>query len=372
MIAFLSVFPPFRGGIARFSHHLYEELRQRHTTHAYNFTKLYPPLLFPGTSQTEQGEEPYAVPVLHSHQPLNWRAAGLRMLQAKPQVLVYSHWHPFFAPAMRAAISTMKDRRPGLEVVGLFHNVLPHEYFPGARLLTNRLLEVTDVPVVLSSQTEAEMAVWRPGRDPVRLFHPVYDQPVPAVPTADLRRKHGIRPDETVLLFFGFVRPYKGLDILIEALNRLDLAALNLRILVVGEFYIDPAETLKGIRNEHLPQYEIVNRYVSREEAGEYLALSDALVLPYRSASQSGILSNAVNFQLPVIVSNLPGLTDHVSDGVNGYIHRREDPADLARAIHRFVTEADRPSLRAAMGALKAELGWGTFARRLLGTVGME
>lgn len=372
MISFLSVFPPFRGGISRFSHHLYEALRQRHTTRAFNFSHLYPPILFPGTSQTETGDEPYATPVLHSYQPFNWRGTGLRILKARPQVLIYSYWHPFFAPSMAGVISAMKDRRPGLDVIGVLHNVRAHEYFPMQKSLFKRLMSLTDYPVVLSSQTEGEYRDWMGGASPSRLFHPVYEQPLPDKPISELRRKHGFADNEKVLLFFGFIRHYKGLDVLIDALNLLDLQALRIRPLIVGEFYIDKATLVNRIRPDHLPYYEIIDKYVSHHEAAEVLALSDAMMLPYRSASQSGILSNAVNFSLPVICSDLAGLTDHVTDGVNGRIHRREDPIDLARMIKRFVETDDAAGMRAEMHRLKGGLGWDSFASKLLAISGIS
>lgn len=372
MISFLSVFPPFRGGISRFSHHLYEALRQRHTTRAFNFSHLYPPILFPGKSQTESGDEPYATPVLHSYQPFNWRPTGLRILKARPQVLIYSYWHPFFAPSMTSVISAMKDRRPGLEVIGLLHNVRAHEMFPMEKTLFKRLMAQTDYPVVLSSQTEGEYRDWMGGAQPERLFHPVYEQPMPEKSVSELRKKHGFEDGDTILLFFGFIRTYKGLDVLIDALNLLDLQALRIRPLIVGEFYIDKATLVNRIRPDHLPYYEIIDSYVSHHDAAEFMAMSDAMMLPYRSASQSGILSNAVNFNLPVICSDLAGLTDHVTDGVNGMIHRREDPIDLARVIQRFVQTGDAKTMRAEMQRLKGGLGWDSFASRMLALSGIS
>lgn len=373
MISFLSVFPPFRGGISRFSHHLYEALRQRHTTRAFNFSHLYPPILFPGTSQVEaSADEPYARAALHSYQPFNWRKTGYTILKARPQILIYSYWHPFFAPSMAGVISAMKDRRPGLDVIGVLHNVRAHEYFPAQQMLFRRLMRLTDHPVVLSSQTEGEYREWMRGSTPDRLFHPVYEQPLPESPRSELRRKHGFRPEDNILLFFGFIRQYKGLDVLIDALNLLDLQALNIRPLIVGEFYMDKASFISRIRPDHLPYYEIIDKYVSHDQAGEFLAMSDAMMLPYRSASQSGILSNAVNFNLPVICSDLPGLTDHVTDGLNGMIHRREDAIDLARVIKRFVEAGDTSAMRGEMQRLKTGLGWDSFASRLLALSGIS
>lgn len=272
---------------------------------------------------------------------------------------------------MSGVISAMKDRRPGLEVIGVLHNVHAHEYFPLQKPLFKRLMSLTDYPVVLSSQTEGEYRDWMRGASPARLFHPVYEQPLPENPIPELRRKHGFADHDKVLLFFGFIRHYKGLDVLIDALNLLDLKALNIRPLIVGEFYMDKAPFISRIRPDHLPYYEIIDKYVSQHEAAEVLALSDVMMLPYRSASQSGILSNAVNFSLPVICSDLPGLTDHVTDGVNGRIHRNEDPIDLARVIKNHLETGDSASMRAEMHRLKAGLGWDSFAAQLLGVAGV-
>lgn len=366
MVSFLSVFPPYRGGIAQFSDYVYHSLQQYETVKAYNFSTLYPNLLFPGKSQTiDYQSTEYAKPVLHSYNPFNWKQAALYLASDNPDAVLYSHWHPFFAPALQQALSTVKKRCPATKIVGIAHNVIPHEPFPFQISLTRKLFGLTDDVVLLSHQTLLEFRALHFGDKYQKLFHPVYEQEWPDESRAELRRKYGFEQDETVLLFFGLVRKYKGLDLMIEALNKIDLRKHKIRPLIVGEFYTDRQAILCEIDTDDVSQYNVIDRFVSDEEAAEVMRLSDAMVLPYRSASQSGVLSNAVNFQLPVIVSDLPGLTEHIEEGETGLIFESNDVEALKEAILRFAEEDLYESFSDRMESLKARLSWDRFADAL-------
>jgi len=362
VIAFQSVFPSFRGGISKFSDHLYRSLSKRYPVRAFNYKKLYPPLLFPGTTQLlEETEEPYAHPTLHAYNPLNWNAAYRRMIHAETQVYLYSHWHPFFAASQISILKEIKTRNPDVRIAGILHNVAPHERFPGQDVLTRRLFKLTDVPIVLSEQTDQEYRGLMSGKHARRLFHPVYEQSWPTESRDVIRARLGIKPDEVVVLFFGLVRQYKGLDVLVDALNLINLENTRIRPFVVGEFYIEPRTVLNRIKSDHLPYYEIVNRYVTDAEAATYLAASDVMVLPYRTASQSGVLSNALNFDLPVIVTDLPGLTELVQQGETGLVVDADNPVALARGLVRISTQINRDTMRKNVSRYRDHLSWGRF-----------
>ena len=362
MIAFQSVFPSYRGGISKFSDHLYQALSEWYPVRAFNYKKLYPPLLFPGTSQfLEESDEPYAHPTLHAYNPFNWKSAYRRMIHAETQVYLYSHWHPFFTASQISILKEIKTRNPQVYTAGILHNVLPHEHFPMQQVLTRRLLTLTDAPIVLSEQTHQEYLGLMSGERPHRLFHPVYDQSWPTEDRESIRKRLGIQPGEVAVLFFGLVRSYKGLDVLIDALNLIHLEKTRIRPFIVGEFYIDSQQLLSKIKDEHLPYYEIVNRYVSDQDAANYLAASDIMVLPYRSASQSGVLSNALNFNLPALVTDLPGLTELVRQDETGRIAEPGNAVSLARELVYMSTEADLGSMRRHVEAYRKELSWSRF-----------
>jgi glycosyltransferase involved in cell wall biosynthesis len=243
---------------------------------------------------------------------------------------------------------------------------MPHEPFPLQKWLTHKLFDQTDEVVLLSSQTEIEYRALHYDKPFHHLFHPVYEQTWPTNQRSSLRKRLGFEEHEIVVLFFGLVREYKGLDVLIDALNMTDLNKFNIRPVIVGEFYTNKQKLLNRIDPHDLDRYTIVDRFVKEEEAAEYLFAADIMVLPYKSASQSGILSNAINFHLPVIVSDLPGLTEHIRHSENGLIFKSNDPGSLHDVITYFAIETDAQHYQRQMAQLKQELSWTTFTNQLL------
>lgn len=366
MISFLSVFPPYRGGIATFSDYLYKNLKNKYSVKAYNFSKLYPSLLFPGKSQkTDLPEKQYAEPVLNSMNPLNWAQAGRTLAVSDPEILLYSFWHPFFAPSFWLTLKTLKKRRPLVKRIGIVHNVLPHEYFPFQKFLTIHLFKQTDHIILLSGQSVSEFKKLSINTPFKKLFHPVYNQPLPLESKAALRARYNLPVENTIFIFFGLIRDYKGLDIFIRALNRLHLNTLNITPLIVGEFYTDKEKLLNLIKPRHRQHYTIIDRFVSRKEMGEFLSLSDAMVMPYRTATQSGVLSNALNFNLPVITSDLPGLTEHIEHNRNGLIFPSGDDRKMAEMIHKMLDNTIRSSMAGEMKATQKKLSWQQFIEEL-------
>lgn len=367
MISFLSVFPPFRGGISTFSDHLYRHLINREKVNAYNFKKLYPSLLFPGESQEQEKQnEVYAAPLLHSFNPLNWNRAAGRISEEQPDYFIYSYWNPFFAPAYSRILSRMNRQNPFTETLCIAHNILPHEWFPLDRFLMKRMLKRTGKVVLLSEQTRWELGQLNLDIEHLKLFHPVYPVDPPGRSRSELRREYGFRSGDHVILFFGLVRPYKGLDLLIQALNRLNLAELQVRPLIAGEFYDEKSRYTDLIKEDHTSRYTIIDRFVSDKELAEIFTLSDLLVLPYRTASQSGILANAIQFQLPTLVSDQPGLTEHIEQGKTGYIFESGNIEALKNAIQAFIKDGHSETIRENLLYLKGELSWEHFTGELL------
>jgi glycosyltransferase involved in cell wall biosynthesis len=370
VIIFQSVFPSYRGGIARFSDNMFRQLRKHVSVTPYNYRALYPSLLFPGKTQyLEDGhlsEQVTAEALVHAFNPFTWKAAARHMIQADTAAYVYSHWHPFFAASQIRIIKELRKLNPHIEIAGMVHNVLPHEHFPLQAGLNRRLFQLTNHNIVLSRHSDDQFRKLMFGQKPVRLFHPVYEEPWPQTPREQVRRRLGYKPDEIIVLFYGLVRPYKGLDVLIDALNLINLEQTRIRPLIVGEFYVDADTILSRIRKDHLPYYEILNHYVSDEIAADYLYASDVMVLPYRSASQSGIFSNALNFELPMVVSDLPGLTEHIEHGKNGRIFPVGDPVSLAKELCFLTENGVLDGYRRQMTELRQHLSWNRFAVELL------
>ncbi len=367
MISFVSVFPPYRGGISNFSDYLFSHLSNIRDVEAFNFKRLYPNLFFPGATQYREDSNPeYAPRMLHAYNPLNWRTTGKSIAHQSPEVLLFSFWHPFFIPAFNGIISQVRKLSPKTKICTVVHNVSPHEGFPFASSLMQSFFQKNDLVITLSNQTQKEFENLGTTTQSLKLFHPVYDRPLPKTPEAELRNKYGVKESDKIPLFFGLIRDYKGLDVMIKALNKIDLHARQIRPFIVGEFYADKEKLLQLIKPEHKDQYVIIDRFVSQTEANEIFTISDLLVLPYKSASQSGVFNDALNFNLPAIVSDQPGLTEHISHQKTGLIFESECIEQLVQLVEDFLSKPDmRTEISSNLTKLKASLSWEKFTQQL-------
>lgn len=367
MINFLSVFPPYRGGIAKFSNSLYQVLTKTKDIRAFNFKKLYPNLLFPGTSQyNQQCQSEYAQKLLHSYNPFNWKTAAKILFTPQTELFIYSYWHPFFAPAFSRILSYKQNFYPDIPAICVAHNIIPHETFPGGRYLLKRMLDKTDNTIVLSKQTKNELMNVCPVCEHTLLFHPVYELPKPDKSIPALRRKHGFSMHENIVLFFGLIRDYKGLDLLIKAMNKINMNKYDIRVVVAGEFYTNKRKYLSLIESDKINYYSLYDRFISEQEMAELFTISDLMVLPYRSASQSGVLANAIFFQLPAIVSNHAGLTEQIAHDKNGLVFQNNDIEHLRNSILKYFKMGLKPEFSSNLSQLKKELSWNKFAKALL------
>lgn len=374
MITIVSVFPPYRGGIATFSDYLYQNLKTMADIEAINFSHLYPGILFPGKTQFDihKKQTEYAKRVIHSWNPFNWGESAEKILETDPDQVLFTYWHPFFAAAYLRIVHLIKKKKPGVKISVLAHNVMPHERFPFGEKLSQKLLNTADKILLLSEKSLNEANALHIESEISVLFHPVYEQPFPGSSRKELREKYGFREEDYIPLFFGLVRPYKGLDIFINALNSLDLKMDQIKPLIAGEFYTDKTTLLSQIEPEHKSDYTVIDRFVSDQEMAELFFISDVLVMPYRSATQSGILANAINFLLPSIVTDLKGLTEHIDHGKTAWIVPKEDPSELAKAIKKLSEAEIRTDIKKRLIPLKEKLSWQNFSTRLLSEISKE
>lgn len=362
-VAILGPTHPHRGGIAQNTTLLARALAARHELAMISFRRLYPGLLFPGTTQFDRSEAAILPPVapeplLDSVNPFTWRAAGLRLRALAPEVLIVPWWHPFFGPSVGLAARTAR-RGPGApKRIFLCHNVEPHEATPLDRALAGYGLGAAD-GFLVHARSEAERLRSRARGRPVRV-HPlpayeIFSARPPA--RAAARAALGIGEART-LLFIGYVRPYKGLADLLEALRLARPDAWDL-LLVVGEFY-EPRERYRALLEDARlrEKVRVVDRYVANEEVATYFAAADAVALPYRSATGSGIAQIAYGAGVPVIATRTGGLEEVVEEGVSGLLVAPEQPAALARAVERFFDEGLGPRLREGVARVRGRYTW--------------
>jgi glycosyltransferase involved in cell wall biosynthesis len=351
---------PLRGGIAHYNALLYAHLsKQGHHVDVVTFKRQYPSFLFPGKTQEETGEAGVSLKsevLVDSVNPLNWIRVGLALRKRKADLIIFKYWLPFFGPCF-GTICRVAKRGTKTKVLAICDNVIPHEHRPGDRIFTEYAFRGVDSYIVQSDSVEKDLISVVDDPKYKKVPHPVYEIFGKKIPKSEARQHLKIN-DEKVLLFFGYVRKYKGLHLLIDAMKEV-LKTHRIRLLVVGEFYDDLESYLWHMTDAQVREsITVVSDYVPNEKVGEYFSAADAVVLPYLSATQSGIAQIAYNFDTPVIATDVGGLAEVVIDGVSGLIVPPENPAALADAIRRFYDEQLEPALAAGAAEEKKKYTW--------------
>ena len=332
---------PFRGGIAHYMALLYNHLLERqHDVHIVTFSRQYPAFLFPGKSQEEVRSSGVAVPsrqMIDSINPWTWFRAARWIRSQNPDLVIFKYWLPFFGPCF-GTISWLVRRSTGTNVVFICDNVIPHERRIGDRAFTRYAFRYVDQFIVQSHAVERELQEFLPGAPSRFVPHPIYEIFGQAIPKARARDQLSL-PSSQVILFFGYIRPYKGLDILLRALP-LVLQRHPVTLLVVGESYEGTAHYLGRTRELGIADSVVLHtEYVPNDSVSMYFSACDVVVLPYRSATQSGIVQIAYQFGRPVIATDVGGLSEVVLHEETGLIVPPDNPDALAQAIIRFYDE---------------------------------
>jgi len=357
---------PLRGGIAIDNDALAQALSQAgHAVTQLSFSRLYPRVLFPGRSQYDvtAGVVPArARPCIDSVNPLSWWRTAQTVARLRPDLVTFQWWHPFFAPCYAAIMARCKRVCPAAARVLISHNTRPHEPLPGQDAAL-RLVARHCNGVIVHSRSEQDLMTAVAPRAVVRLVDYPLLPTARTLPTREAaQRRLGV--SGRVLLFFGYVRKYKGVDLLLQALAQVP-TDLAVTLLIAGECYgpWEPYHTLiekLGLTD----RVRVINRYIPEPEWPDLFAASDALVLPYRTASQSMSIALAYGFGKPVIVSRVGGLAEAVEDGRTGLIAEPE-PAALAAAVRRLYGEFLGSPYQEHLDARRRRLGWGPLIRLL-------
>jgi glycosyltransferase involved in cell wall biosynthesis len=353
-----------RGGIAHFIALLASHLKQRHEPHIFSFTRQYPSFLFPGKTQMEEGEP--GIPVdaqaeIDSINPFNWIRVGLKARRLNPDVILYKYWMPFFGPCFGTICAIAKWKR-ATRVIAVCDNVIPHEHRPGDWLFTKYAFAFTDGYIVMSDSVERDLQTMVTSPRYKKAAHPVYEIFGRSLAKADARARLGLSGEgRKILLFFGYVRKYKGLHTLIDAMMLIP-RQMGITLLVVGEYYGDEQEYRAHIAQAGLTDVISVHSdYVPNERVAEYFCAADAVVLPYSSATQSGIAQIAYQFNKAVIATDVGGLAEVVIDRVSGLITKPDDPRQLADAIISFYDGKMEDALSRGAAEEKKKYSWDTL-----------
>ncbi len=327
---------PYRGGPASFNDRLAQEFSaEGHDVEVITFSLQYPELLFPGKTQYTDSPAPEGVKIkrrLNSIYPFNWLSVGYEIKKAKPDILLIRFWLPFMGPCFGTVARIVKSNRH-TAVVCIFDNVIPHEKRPGDKILTRYLTSGIDGAIVMSNTVLDDLKSFRENI-PVKLSpHPLFDNYGTPVTREDALEKLKLDSGYSYLLFFGFIRAYKGLDLLLEAFSDSRLRGKNLKLIIAGEFYEDDIPYREQIKRYNLAD-DIVffDHFVKDDEVCLIFSASDLIVQPYRSATQSGVTQIAFHFEKPMLVTDVGGLREIVADGKCGYVVKPE-AIDITNAI---------------------------------------
>jgi glycosyltransferase involved in cell wall biosynthesis len=364
-IALVGPLAPWRGGLAQYLALLGEALATRAEVRAITFTRQYPGFLFPGKTQFDPAAERPRFPVealLDSIGPWTWRRVAERLEGFEPGAVVLKWWMPFFAPAFASSVGPL--RRRGTRVVLVCDNLVPHEHRPLDAAFTRWMLRNSDGYLVMSESVERDLDRLKPGAPRRRVLHPLYAQfDRGRFDRASARVRLGLGADDEVALFFGYVRRYKGLDTLLEAWGRVRARRRRAILVVAGEAYEDtaPYEALaRAAGGESAVRLRL--RYAPDEEVEALFKAADVAVLPYRSATQSGVTHVAYALGVPVITTDVGGLAETVRPEETGLIVPPADPAALAEAIVKYFEDDLAPRMQAGVGRLRREHSWETLA----------
>ncbi len=352
---------PYRGGIAHFLQGTFQGLAKRgHQVAVVNFSRQYPELLFPGKTQYEESPGQHSIPsirLLDSINLLSWVKTARYIIRQKPDLVVFMHWMPFFAPAYGFIAKRLRTK--GIEVLCLVHNALPHERRPGDRSMSRYFFNACNGFIVMSDVVAGDLKGLGVTAPITQVGHPVYEHFGNVMSRKKARQQLGLKSEQPVLLFFGFVRRYKGLQVLLESMPAIRKALPDVHLLVAGECYEDESKYHELVDKFRLKDSITLRlEYIPDKDIPVLFSAADVVVQPYISATQSGVAQIAYHFERPLIVTDVGGLAEIVPHEKAGLVIPPENPEMLAHAVCRFFEERMGAQLEQGVLVEKGKYSW--------------
>lgn len=364
---------PLRGGLATFNQRLAEQFTDEgHQCSIVSFSLQYPSFLFPGTTQYSSDPAPNDVTIhtlINSINPLNWLSVGNKLKKWKPDLIVVRYWLPFMGPALGTILWRVKKNKH-TKIVCIADNVIPHEKRVGDISFTKYFLKAPHAFVTMSEKVLSDLRKFT--NKPAQLVqHPLYDNFGPPISKEDARKHLGLTTSDKIVLFFGFIRRYKGLDLLLQAMGDERIRKENVKLLVAGEFYEDDKPYLDLIKENNLEQQVILKTtFIPDSEVRYYLCSGDCVIQPYKNATQSGVTPLAYHFEKPMVVTNVGGLPSLVPHEKVGLVCEPQ-PQSIADAILRFYQLGEQyfiPHLRSE----KQKYSWSKLTEAIFNLAGQK
>lgn len=330
---------PLRGGIATFNQRLAKQfIEEGFECEIISFSLQYPSFLFPGKTQFSSEPPPKALTIhnwINSINPANWVTVGKKIKNWKPDIVLVRFWLPFMGPALGTILRQIKKNRH-TKIICLADNVVPHEKRAGDKAFTEYFMKPCDAFIVMSEKVLNDLRSFEKTKPAQLIPHPLYDNFGEQVSKEIARQHLGLNADEKIIVFFGFIRKYKGLDLLLQAMTDSRIRDAKIKLLIAGEFYEDEKPYRQSMEEHDLSHSIILrNDFIPDSEVKYYICAADCVVQPYRNATQSGVTPLAYHFEKPMVVTNVGGLPDLVPHNKVGLVCEPQ-PQAIANAILNF------------------------------------
>jgi glycosyltransferase involved in cell wall biosynthesis len=327
------------GGLSTFNQRLAQQfIQEGDVCEIVSFSLQYPSLFFPGRTQYTNDKAPEGLKIhswINSVNPLNWISVGKKIAALKPDIVVVRYWLPFMGPALGTILKLIRKNNY-TRIISIADNVIPHEHRPGDRTFTRYFLKSCDAFITLSEKVMNDLRCFEKTKPAKVVQHPLYDTFGEIVSKEEARKYLNLKQEDKIILFFGFIRNYKGLDLLLKAMTHQEIKDSNIKLLVAGEFYEDEKKYKNIILNLELSKAVILKtHFIQDADVRYYLCASDCVIQPYRNATQSGVTPLAYHFEKPMIVTNVGGLPSLVPHKKVGLVCE-PNPDSIAAAIASF------------------------------------
>lgn len=363
-INIVGVAPPYRGGIALHNAFLFKYLSKKHEVIFYNFLRQYPNLLFPGKTQFTN-KSSLIIPskrIIDSINPFTWHKTSNLIIKNNPDLVIFRTWNVFFC-LMFGYIAKKIKKRSSIKTLVICDNILPHERTVFDKILMKSFLKKMDFHIVQSSIVEQELLNLLPNAIYKKLFHPIYDNFGSIQDKVKMKKKKSIKT-KYVILYAGLVRSYKGFDILIQSIKHIKKKLDDFLVLAIGESYEDPKKYNSLVEKEGVSEFFFwENRYVPDDEIKEYFSICDVVALPYKTASQSGIIPIAYHFEKPVVVTSVGGLPEMVKNNKTGIVIEPNNPKVLGDVIAKNLKNDNFIKMSNNVKKFKKQFSWENFVR---------
>jgi glycosyltransferase involved in cell wall biosynthesis len=368
-IIILGTAHPFRGGLASYNERLAKQFQDEgHQVEILTFTTQYPNFLFPGKTQYSEEPAPENIKItrmVSSINPFNWLKVGNYIKKQKPDILIFKYWLPFMGPCFGTIARRVKKNKH-TKIITVLDNVIPHEHRIGDKQFTKYFLKPIDAFISMSKSVEKDLKQFDIAKPRNFNPHPLFDNFGKLISKSDAKSKLNLDNNTNYILFFGIIRDYKGLDLLLQAFKQFDYKKFNVKLLVAGEYYSNEEKYQSQIKKLGLEKDVIVvNQFINDSDVKKYFCASDIIAQPYKNATQSGVTQIAYHFEIPILVTNVGGLPEMIPHQKVGYV-TPVDANQIAKALTDFYANNREKQFKANLKIEKQKYLWNKITSKII------